>query len=264
VSRRHGLDRVRSVAAFYDVHGNAPALEAALADALAEGVDRIVIGGDIATGPFPCETMAIIRSMPVPVTIVRGNADRELVNAARAQASDAADPWARRTRWSGEQLDQGELDLLAQLPLAVTIDIDGLGPVLFCHAAPDDDDLILTPLSDEIRVRRAIGDVSAAVIVCGHVHVQYERVVGPKRVVNAGSIGMPYEGRAGAYWALLGPAVAFRRTGYDHEAAARLVYATDFPGAAGYAREFVATSYPRDEALRQFEIMAAERENPRT
>ncbi len=263
MSRLHRVERARSVAAFYDVHGNAPALEAALADALAEGVDLIVIGGDVATGPFPTETMAMIRSIPVPAAAVRGNADRELVEAVRDGTSDPADPWARRARWSAEQLDQGDLDLLAGLPLALTVDIEGLGRVLFCHATPDDDERIITPVSDEHRVRRAIGDGGGAAIVCGHIHVQYERLVGPTRVVNAGSIGMPYEGRPGAYWVLLGPAVAFRRTDYDHEATARLVEGTGFPDARRVRARLHRTSYARDEAVRQFEIMANERENPR-
>ena len=50
------------------------------------------------------------------------------------------------------------------------------------------------------------------------------------RWVNAGSVGIPYEGRRGAYWALLGPDVDLRRTEYDTEAAVDLFRGTGYPG----------------------------------
>ena len=63
------------IAALYDIHGNLPALEAVVPDLDA---DVVVVGGDIASGPFPVETLALLRSLPVPVRLVRGNADRIL------------------------------------------------------------------------------------------------------------------------------------------------------------------------------------------
>jgi len=179
------------VAALYDVHGNLPALEAVLAEVEQAQVDRIVLGGDVLAGPWPEETWARVAALGGRALVVRGNADREL------------DAWQ---------------ELVRTWPLTVTLDVDGLGRVLFCHATPRSDEEILTAATPEGRVREALGGVDADVVVHGHVHVRYDRRAGACRVVNPGSVGLPYEGRAGAYWAVLGPGVEFRRTEYDVDA----------------------------------------------
>jgi hypothetical protein len=66
-------------------------------------------------------------------------------------------------------------------------------------------------------VRAALEGVSTPVVVGGHTHVQFDRVIGGRRLVNAGSVGLAYEGRPGAFWALLGPDVDLRRTDFDVE-----------------------------------------------
>ena len=71
--------------------------------------------------------------------------------------------------------------------------------------------------------------VDAGTVVCGHTHVQFDRTAGGKRLVNAGSVGMPLEDEPGAYWALLGPDVELRRTSYDVAAAAARIRSTDLP-----------------------------------
>ena len=82
--------------------------------------------------------------------------------------------------------------------------------MLFCHGSPRSDEEILTRISSEERVAAAVADVSEDVVVCGHTHVQFDRRAAGKRLINAGSVGMPYEARPGAYWALLGPDVELR------------------------------------------------------
>ena len=74
------------------------------------------------------------------------------------------------------------------------------------------------------------------IVVCGHTHAQSDRVLGGVRVVNAGSVGMPYEGRAGAYWALLGPDVRLRRTDYDVRAAEAELRGGGWPGVDDFLR----------------------------
>ena len=69
-------------------------------------------------------------------------------------------------------------------------------------------------------VARLFETVDADVVVCGHTHIQYDRTLSDGlRIVNPGSVGMPYEGTHGAFWALLGPDVELRRTEYDVDAA---------------------------------------------
>ena len=195
------------VAAFYDIHGNLPALEAVLAEVDA---DLIVVGGDLAAGPWPAETMERLRSLGDRARFIRGNADREV--GAREEKGLAPPHLMEFVR---ERLSAEELAFLAGLPLTESVEVDGLGAILFCHATPRDDEEILTRLSPDEHWRGALDGVLERVVVCGHTHVQFERDVGDVHVVNAGSVGMPYEHEPGAYWAMLGPEIELRRTAYE-------------------------------------------------
>jgi predicted phosphodiesterase len=239
------------VAALYDVHGNLPALEAVLTEVEASEPDAVVVGGDIAIGPMPRATLERLLALGERALFLRGNGDREI-----AEPPHGGDLWEERTRWSASQLDRGQLAWLAALSDTQTVDVDGLGPVLFCHGSPRRDDEILTAISPEERVAAAVAGVAEPMVVCGHTHVQFDRQAAGKRLVNAGSVGMPYEAQPGAYWALLGPGVELRRTDYDREAAAEAIRATGFPAADELAAENVLTVPSAEEATEQFEAMA--------
>jgi diadenosine tetraphosphatase ApaH/serine/threonine PP2A family protein phosphatase len=113
------------------------------------------------------------------------------------------------------RLSEDEIEFLGALPLTESVEVDGLGSVLFCHATPRSDEEILTRISPDDRWRQALDGVAADLVVCGHTHVQFDRRIGGTRLVNAGSVGMPYEDEPGAYWLLLGPDVEHRRTDYE-------------------------------------------------
>jgi putative phosphoesterase len=199
------------VAAIYDVHGNLPALEAVLADIDAENVDIVVSGGDLVAGPFPAEVLALLESR-ADVRFLRGNADRLVLEGVEEHGQD----------WSAtrERLGERALETIRAWPLTVELEIDGLGRTLFCHAVPSADEPIFTRITPDDEVAQLIGDVAADLVVCGHTHAQFDRrLPSALRIVNAGSVGMPYQGRRGAFWALLGPEVELRRTEYDTEAA---------------------------------------------
>jgi hypothetical protein len=93
--------------------------------------------------------------------------------------------------------------------------------------------------------------VREAVVVCGHTHMQFDRMVGSVRVVNAGSVGMPYA-EPGAYWLLLGPGVEPRYTIYDLERAAERIRATDYPQAGEFADRNVLCPHAESEMLELF------------
>jgi putative phosphoesterase len=224
-----------SVAALSDVHGNLPALEAVLEEIGALGVHLVVSGGDIVAGPFPAKTLDALRALGDGVRFVRGNADR--------------DPG----EWAAAKLTPEQLEFLAGQPETISVDIDGLGRVLFCHGSPRSDEEMITPATPPERVAPMLAGIDARVVVCGHTHMQFDRTIAGKRVVNAGSVGMPYAARPGAYWALLGPGVEFRRSDYDLEAAAARIRATDFPGADDFARGNVLAVPTEQEAIRVFE-----------
>jgi predicted phosphodiesterase len=211
------------VAAIYDVHGNLPALTAVLAEVDALGVDAIVVGGDVASGPMPVETLEALRARDA--RFVRGNADCVL----DLRGVNDGESWVRARYWVAARLGEERLGFLAALPLDLTLEVAALGPVRFCHGAPGSDEVTITRLTPDERLRGLLEGVDERVVVCGHTHVQFDRVVDGTRVVNAGSVGAPYEAEAGAYWALLGPDVELRRTAYDVEAAAAAIAATGYP-----------------------------------
>ena len=216
------------VAALYDVHGNLPALTAVLAEADALGVDAIVVGGDTASGPMPVETLDALRARRA--RFVRGNADRVL----DLRGANEEELWVRARRWVASRLGDERLAFLAALPLDLTLELDELGTVRFCHGAPGSDELTITRVTPDERLRGLLDGVDERVVVCGHTHVQFDRVVDGIRVVNAGSVGAPYEAEPGAYWALLAADVELRRTAYDVEGAAATIAATDYPRAAEF------------------------------
>lgn len=226
------------VAALYDVHGNLPALEAVLAEVEREGVDAIVVGGDIASGPpQPREVVELVRSLP-EAHCIRGNADR-------LRDPEFADD--EGLAWLLERLDEEQADWLVSLPFSVVLD-----DTLYVHATPVDDTTVVTELTTEEKLAGLLRDVEQPRVVAGHTHMQLERRVGERLFVNPGSVGWPYEGRPGAYWAILGEGVELRHTDYDRERAAQLVRASRHPRAEEIAAENILVSAPRAEALEVF------------
>ena len=196
------------VAAISDIHGNLPALEAVLADIEREGVDEIVVAGDSVSGPWPAEVFDLLNS--IGARIVRGNADR--AEEVMAHSSELG-------AWNADRLGASRVASVTAWPLTLELTVEGLGDVLLCHSTPTSDTPIYTRITPDGELAELLGDVTADVLVCGHTHMQYDRRVSTGlRVANPGSVGMPYESRRGAYWAVLGPDIEFRRTEYDVEA----------------------------------------------
>ncbi len=188
------------IAALYDIHGNLAALEAVLAEVPDEAT--ILVGGDVvAGGPHAAETLERLRALGDRVRWIRGNGDRELT----AGEVGLAPPGALDDTLA--QLTEEQIAFLHGLPPTVTID-----GVLYCHATPRNDLDIFGPRTPEERIASLFADVDADVVVCGHTHVQFERTIAGKRVINAGSVGSPYEDEPGAYWLL---DLERRRTAYD-------------------------------------------------
>lgn len=188
-----------AVAALYDIHGNLPALEAVLAELPADA--RILVGGDVVSGgEQPAETLERLRALGDRVVWIRGNADRELDPSEPGLAPDGA---LDDTRAALRQEQIGFL--LANPPTAQICD------VLYCHASPRNDLDIFTERTPEERIAFLFDGLDVSTVVCGHTHTQFDRTVAGVRVVNAGSVGMPYEEEPGAYWLL---DLVHRRTPY--------------------------------------------------
>lgn len=237
------------VAALYDVHGNLPALEAVLTDVERAQVDVVVVGGDVVWGAMPGEVLQRLRGLGDDVRFVLGNTDRDVARA----AADGDD----RAGWCAARLSDEERAFIGGWPRTVVVEVEGLGGVLFCHGSPRSEDEILTEASPEERVAPVMVGVEQVVVVCGHTHHQFDRRVAGRRLVNAGSVGLPYEGRPGAFWALLGPDVELHRTEYDVAAAAELLRGTGFPEIDDLLGSSLLEPVPREEAIAYFEERAA-------
>ena len=245
------------VAALYDIHGNLPALEAVLNEIDREGVDVIVIGGDIVPGPMSLDVLEVLLRLGDRVSWIRGNCEREVVEAFDGGSLSYIKSKEVReaTIWTAGQMEQRQRDFMAALPEKISFHVEGLGEVLFCHGSPRSDMEILTVATPEERLREALAGVQENVVVCGHTHMQFDRMCDGKRVVNAGSVGMPY-GEPGAYWLLLGPDVSLRKTNYNLEAAADLVRKTEYPLAQDFAANNILKPATAQEAIEYFEKMA--------
>ena len=235
------------VAALYDIHGNLPALEAVLREVRAAGVDHVVVGGDVVPGPMPRESLAALLALDLPTQFIQGNGDREVISPTGA----VPEVYRDSMRWNAEQLRPEDTRLLAGWPPTLRLQIHGLGDVLFCHATPRNDTEVFTRLTPEDRLLPIFGTLDVPLAICGHTHMQFDRIIGSVRVVNAGSVGMPF-GEPGAYWLLLGAGVELRRTSYDRGAAAARIRATAYPKADEFATRNVLQPPSENDMLDAF------------
>jgi predicted phosphodiesterase len=239
------------VAALYDIHGNLPALEAVLDDVRRADVNLIVIGGDVVPGPLPRETLARLDDLDVPIRFIHGNGESAVLAELAGKDSTIPAPFRESIRWTARQLEPEHQRSMSRWPPTVRVAIPELGDVLFCHATPRSDTEIFTRLTPEERVAPAFAGVDAPLAVCGHTHMQFDRMVGWIRVVNAGSVGMPF-GEPGADWLLLGPDVQFRHTTYDLASAADRVRSTSYPQAEEFATRDILEPRTEREMLGAF------------
>lgn len=246
------------IAALYDIHGNLPALEAVLDDINESDIDLVVVGGDVAWGPFPRQTLELLKSLSLDTVFIRGNADREVAqHFSSDQGLDEIN--ADVTIWCAEQLTLSQREWLLDLPEKVARQVSAIGEVLFCHGSPRSDEESLTSLTSDVRIRRALHGVVEPTVVCGHTHMQFERFVDDRRVINAGSVGMPYQGEPGAYWALLGPGVELRKTTYDTTEAVIAMRRTACPHVDEVFVDVILRPPAADQVAHQFEVTAEAR-----
>jgi predicted phosphodiesterase len=213
------------IAALYDIHGNLPALDAVLAELRADPPEAVVVGGDLAAGPLPVEL--------------------------------ADHPLYRGDAWAATFLSRADRDFLDALPPLLSLPVDGFGDVLFCHGSARSDEERVTRVTPDARLARLLEEAGADVVVAGHTHQQFDRGAGGRRMINAGSVGRPYEARPGAYWLRLGPDVRLVRTEYDTAAADAAFRALGYPAA-----DLVFAPVDPDEVAERFERASGEPVSP--
>ncbi len=251
------------VAVLCDIHGNLPALEAVLDDIRQSEVDHVVVGGDLLPGPMPRQTLASLLDLDVPVEFIHGNGELGVLAQMRATDPDDVTYWGTASgeplpephrevlRWTARQLHPEDERLLASWPKTLRLEIPALGQVLFCHGTPRSETEIFTRLTPEDLLRPVFDGLHVPLVVCGHTHMQFDRTIGKTRVVNAGSVGMPFS-RPGADWLLLGPDVQLRHTSYDLADCARRIRETEYPQAHEFAAQYILQTPSEADMLEQF------------
>ena len=170
-------------------------LEAVLADPRAAGPDAIVVGGDVVPGAFAGAALDRLQALSGDVHWVRGNGERETAAAVNGPRPAEGDNAAEMSAFTARQLGPERARALGELPLSVIVD-----GVLFCHATPRSDEELVTRISPPEHWSEVLTDMDAALVVAGHTHQQDDRMVNGVRFVNAGSVGLPYEGDGDARW----------------------------------------------------------------
>jgi predicted phosphodiesterase len=242
-----------SIAVLSDIHGMLPALDRVLEEPAIDRAELVVVTGDHTWGPQPTEVLDRLLDLGDRVVLIRGNADRELLRMSQGiDVGLADDPLSV---WGAAQLTPAHRQLLERMPERRTFDVDGFGPVLFCHATPRDDEEIVLVDSRMDRWDEVLRDVDPDVrtVVCGHTHMPFVRLVDGRLVVNPGSVGLPY-GRDGAHWAVLeAGAVTIGRTRIDaEELIDETTAASGYPDARAWLEEAVRQPATEREAMAAF------------
>jgi len=231
------------IAVLSDIHGNIVALEAVLKNMRLEGqFDLILVPGDLyAFGPAPNELFAALRDLPNAL-FLRGNTDRYLLEKSY-QTQVGGNGWQEKLllsfRWTADQLTSAAYGFLGPLPASQSIR-EGNRRLLSVHGSPRIDEEGLTSQTDSRQLFEMTVDRAIDVLVCGHTHIPIDRQINGIRVVNAGSVGLPFDRDPRACYAIIsnlagngcGPTqVELRRVIYDIDQAIDQFYARRHPAA---------------------------------
>lgn len=237
------------VAVLDDIHGNLDALDAVLEEVRRARADRIVCGGDVVVGPMSREVLERLTALDLPVDFVHGNCEVDvLTHLSGREPARVPDAYRPAIRWTAEQLTSDQQRLIATWPMTLRIDVDGVGPTFFCHGTPRDENEIFTERTAEALLLPLFEPLGAALIVCGHTHMPFDRMVGRTRVVNAGSVGMPF-GAPGADWLLIDRTPQLRHTSYDLEKAAARFRATAYPRVDEFVDKYLLNPPPAAQMI---------------
>ena len=229
---------MNQVTIFGDIHANLPALEAVLADMDARGLSPLYCLGDlVGYGTFPNEVIETIRERNIPTLM--GNYDQGVGNSSDdcgcAYTNKAAEELGKRSiAWSNQNTADKNKLYLRQLTDQIPLELDGLR-VQLVHGSPRKINEYLFENRPDASLERLLDMAQADVLVCGHTHIPYHRVLPSERhVVNAGSVGKPKDGNPQACYVVLEASngnlvVNFKRVPYDVERAAQAIEATEMP-----------------------------------
>jgi len=186
-----------------DIHGNLPALEAALADAARRGFDRLVVAGDFTGGAWSDEVTDLLRSKEA--IMIRGNNEDYLLAFANGTAPKE---WQSRAQWASircscDLTDRSTIDFAAGLPEQRVIDLNGRSPIRLVHGSPQNISDGIYPDRDPEKLEEILLRVEESVLICGHTHRPWVEACHDTLAFNPGSAGLSCNGDPRAHYALL-------------------------------------------------------------
>jgi putative phosphoesterase len=229
---------MKRITVFGDIHGNLPALEAVFADMEARRADNFYCLGDlVGYGVWPNEVVAAIRAGEIPT--IMGNYDQGVGHdsddcGCAYRTAEAQALGERSIAWSNAHTSDENKAYLRELVANIPLQLGDL-KVLLVHGSPRKLNEYLYEDRPEAGLERIMDAAGADVLVCGHTHLPYHRVLGSGRhVINAGSVGKPKDDDPRACYLILEVdgrdlTVEFIRVAYDVERAAQAIEATDMP-----------------------------------
>ena len=225
------------VAVLADIHGNIPALEAVAADIASQGVEEVLVGGDlVGRGPQGSEVIHRIRQLGWPS--VRGNHEDYLLTFRRGQVPPdwlEAEEWSA-SRWMADELADSDVPYMQSLPFSIRSRL--LPHLHLVHASPQSNNDGIGPWTSRSRMQRHLDAIEESVLVCGHTHRTLQQRFADGQVVNVGSVGLPFNADQRAQYAIFEVVageteIEFRQVEYDLDLILKIYESSGFLASGG-------------------------------
>ncbi len=231
------------VAVLADIHGNRPALEAVITDISSQAVDEVLVGGDlVGRGPEGSVVCRRIRQLQWPS--IRGNHEDYVLTFRKGEIPEDwldADEWAA-ARWMANELSDEDAEYLEALPFSITSRLEP--ELLLVHGSPAGANDGIGPWTSEREMAAHVESIRESILVCAHTHRPLDRSFPAGRLVNVGSVGLPFNGDRRAQYAIFDITgdeveVEFRQIDYDLDAILGIYESTGFLKAGGVTAQLL-------------------------
>lgn len=191
------------IAFISDIHGNAVALEAVLADLRKKSVDEVFVLGDICfRGPEPKRSLEIIQALNTDV--IKGNADEWIVRGIHKGEvpKESLSMMNKERDWTVSKLNHHQLDYLKELPTELNLEYGDIKIHAF-HATPNSLFDNVPPSAPDEKLEEQLMINEATIYIYAHIHKPYIRFLHGKCVINTGSVGLPFDGISRSSYVLI-------------------------------------------------------------
>jgi putative phosphoesterase len=184
------------IACVSDIHGNLPALQAAVADAKTRGATEVICAGDIiGYGPFPNEVCDFL--VENRIESISGNYDCKVLDVLRKGESVVAELSTKKKEllfWTVDHIAKSAKQFLKSLPDNLEKTLTAGQTLIVVHGSPASNEDAIYPSITTNGLEMKLGEIRPDVLVCGHTHIPFVRRIGNILVANCGSVGHPVDG----------------------------------------------------------------------